>query len=123
MFEKAAKMKLRFPSSRGNLTVEDLWDFTLKDLNSIAKGLNKKIKSMDEEDFLEDISKEDGVIKLKFDIVLHVLNTKKEENKIKRDITVKKEKKEKILSIIEKKQDASLENMSEEELKKALEEL
>ena len=94
MFEKASKIKLRFPSSKGMLTTEDLWDLNLQQLNSLAKDLNKKVKESAEHDFLEVKSDSDTITKLQFDIVIQVLT--------------------------KKKQDAALENLSEEELKKLL---
>lgn len=123
MFEKASRMKIRFLTNKGWLTVEDLWDLSLKDLNTLAKKLNKEIKELEEEDFLEVVNNNDASLKLSFDITLHILNTKKAENEKKREAAARKEKKEKILSIIAKKQDESLENMSEDELRKALEDL
>jgi len=94
MFEKASKIKLRFPSSKGMLTTEDLWDLSLQQLNGLAKDLNKKVKESAEHDFLEVKSDSDTITKLQFDIVIQVLT--------------------------KKKQDAALENLSEEELKKLL---
>jgi hypothetical protein len=123
MFEKASRLKVRFDSTQGLLTVEDLWDVPVTQLNTIAKGLNKKLVEAREEDFLEEESAEDEILKLRFDIVLYVLKTKQAGIKAIRDQTKKKEQKEKILGIIAKKQDDSLENMSEDELKKLLAEL
>lgn len=124
MFDKATRLKLRYPTNKGMITTEDLWDMTLQDLNNTAKTLNKEIKSVEEEDFLEvETTEHDLKIKLSFDIVLHVLNVKKEERKRRQEAATRKAEKEKLLTILAKKQDANLENMSEEELKKKLEEL
>ncbi len=123
MYQKANRLKLRFNSDKGLLLVEDLWDLPLTQLNKIAKTLNKELKTAEEEDFLEDASSEDKITKLRFDIVIDVLNTKKEENKRKNEATERKAKKEKLLDILSKKQDESLENMSEDDLKKAINDL
>ena len=77
MFEKASRLKLRFASTRGGLSVEDLWDLSLANLNGLAKGINKAIKASEEEDFLKEAKKTDTEAKLAFEIVLHILNTKK----------------------------------------------
>lgn len=122
MFEKASREKIRFNSVKGNLTVEDLWDLPLTSLNTLAKGINKKLKMESEEDFLEE-SKKDDVLQLQFDLVIHVIKTRQEENKKAKLKLDNKKKKEKILAILAKKQDDSMEQKSEADLLKELEEL
>ncbi len=123
LFEKATRLKLRFNTNVGMLAVEDLWDLSLPGLNDLAKSLNRDIKESKETDFLKEISTEDTVTKLQFDIVLHVLNTKKSEADERKNAAVRKEKKEKLLAILARKQDSALEDMSEDDIKKMLEEL
>ena len=123
MFEKATRLKLRFQTNVGMLAVEDLWDLSLQGLNGLAKSLNRDIKESEETDFLKEISSENIVTKLQFDIVLHVLNTKKSEADDRKNAAVRKEKKEKLLAILARKQDSALEDMSEDDIKKMLEEL
>lgn len=122
-FEKASRIKLRFKSDKGSLTVEQLWDLTLEELNSIAIALNKTLKDAKEEDFLKTKSVEDTKTKLAFDIVLYILETKKAEMDKKKEDRDKKAKKEKLLEILDKKREDSLHNLSEEELLKKLNEL
>lgn len=123
MFEQATRQKLRISSSFGNLSVEDLWDLPLTKLNDIAKVLKRTLKDSEEDDFLEERSIKGTEDQLRFDIVLHVLNTKKAENKARLDAKEKKEQKNRLLEILARKQDAALENLSEEELLKKLESL
>jgi len=123
MFEKAMRLKLRFETNKGILSTEDLWDLSLNDLNTIAKKLNKKLKLAVEEDFLKKVTKEDERLKLSFDIVIYVLNKKLEEEEKRVDQLKRKAKKDKIMEILAKKQDASLESKSEADLLKELEKL
>lgn len=123
MFEKASRMKLRFMSDRGQLNVEDLWDLSLTKLNGLAKHLNKAIKEMEEEDFLQEAKASDAVTKLKFDIVLHTLNTKKAERDALKDKQAKKVEKEKLLALLQKKEDAEEELMTKEEILKKIDKL
>lgn len=123
MFEEASRMKLRLSTDKGHLSVEDLWDLTLQQLNAIAKSLNKSLKVSAEEDFLEETSNEDANTKLCFDIVRYIMEKMKVEEKDRKEAGTKKAKREKLLGILVKKQDDSLENLSEDELKKMLEEL
>lgn len=44
MFEKASRIKLRYSTNRGVLSVEDLWDLSLEQLDPIAINLNKSLK-------------------------------------------------------------------------------
>lgn len=119
MFEKAIRRKIRFASNKGMLTTEDLWDLSLGSLNNLAKSLNKQIKASEEEDFLATRTVDDD-LKLGFDVVLHVLNTKKAEQEAREAAADKAAKKAKLLEILERKQDSSLEAMSEEEIKAQL---
>lgn len=117
MFEKASRMKLRFSTARGFVSVEDLWDLNLQNLNTLAKGLNKKIKEEEEEDFLKDAKGSSTERKLAFDITLHILNTKKTELDAREAAADKAERKRKLLEVLARKQDASLDGLSEEEIK------
>lgn len=123
MFEKASRLKLRFNSVKGSLDIEDLWELNLQALNQLAKRYSKIIKESNEEDFLEDLSKEDEILILKFDIVLHILKTKKTELEEAKNSNLRKQEREKILNVLSKKADDALENLSEAALKKKLEEL
>lgn len=123
MFEKASRLGLRIKTSVGGVTVEDLWDLHLTSLNEIAKGLNKALKEKAEEDFLSDTPKEDETLRLKFDIVLHILNTKKAEAEERANEAKKAADKEFLLKLLEKKRIEGMENMSEEDLLEKIKEL
>ena len=123
MFEKASQIKLRINTTKGYLAVENLWDLSLKDLNILAKSLNRKLKELEEEDFLEDINNENDLIKLQFNIVYHILKEKKKADDNRRIEAELKVQREKILGILAKKQDSTLENLSEKELIKKLKDL
>lgn len=123
MYKSASRIDLKIPSTKGNLNVNDLWNLTLQQLNVIAKDLKKQLKETSEEDFLNEKSNEDEILNLRFKIVLDVLETKKKE---KQDAEVKATNKaevNKLLEIIEKKQNESLNNLSLEELLKKVKEL
>lgn len=123
LFEKATRDKIRIPSSKGALTAEDLWDLPLTQLNSLAKIAYRKVQISDEIDFLNDKTKEDEEAKLTLDLILYILDTKKDEKEQRKKAVELKAQKEKIKEIIVKKQDENLESKSEEELLKLLEEM
>jgi len=60
MFEKAARLKLRF-NFKGILSVEDLWDLSLESLDLIYKNLSAEAKKSKEVSLLE-IKTKEGVL-------------------------------------------------------------
>lgn len=123
MFEKAARLKLRFVSPQGGLTTEDLWDLPLSsmrpnqaNLNNIAKAISRQLKTENEEDFVNPKSGADEALQLALDIVKHVIQVRQAENEAARVLADRKEKKAKLLDLIAKKQDQALEGKPLEEL-------
>lgn len=128
MFEKASKLKLRFSTTRGAITTEDLWDLPLTSANGvsldgIAKALNKQVKESEEESFVVAKSNKSSILELQFEIVKHIINVRLDENARRKDLAAAKAQKEKILSVIEAKQDEELLGKSLDELKKLAEAL
>lgn len=117
MFEKATRLKLRF-NFRGLIGVEELWDLDEKQLNSIFKELNAKLKSQSEESLLDQKTDEDKILELKVSIIRYIVKVKLEERKNRENEALKEANKQKILNIIAKKQDEALENKSIDELMK-----
>lgn len=126
-FEKASRLKLRFETAKGELWVEDLWDLPLRgngtSLNSLAKNLNRKLKDEGEEDFVSPSTRANEVLGLQFDLVKHVIEIRLAEAEAAAQVREKKEKKQKLLEIISRKQDAALEQTPVEDLEKMLAEL
>ena len=123
MFEKASRLKLRFKTSVGLITVEDLWDLSLQQLDSLAKSLNKQVKEDAEESFITVKSKANTVLELSFEIVKHVIKVKLEEAEAKKNAAEKKAKKAQLMELISQKQNEALSAKSIEELKAELESL
>jgi len=122
MFEKASRLKLRF-SHKGLCTVEDLWDLPLTQLDTIFKGLNARAKAQKEESLLNEKTQEDEILDLQIAIVRHVVTVRLAERKTREDEVERAAKKQKLLGIIAEKQDASLKDMSVEDLTKLVNEL
>jgi hypothetical protein len=119
IFEYAVRNKVRFPF-RGLISVEDLWDLSLANLDSIYKSLNKQAKQSDEESLLSTKTNVDTELEIKINIVKHIVSTKLEERKARENETMKKIQKQKIMSAIAAKEDEVLQNSSIEDLKKML---
>lgn len=129
MYKEATRLKLRFPSNRGELTVEQLWDLNLNSLKNIVKSMydaKKKFTKIDDElSFLEGVenSEEQKLAELRYDIVKDIYTTKANENKEALSTAEKKAKKQQLLEIMQKKREQKFENMSEEELQKEIDSL
>ena len=94
MFEIATRKKLRF-NFKGLKSVEELWDLSLTDLDSIFKGLNSEFKKSQEESLLDTKSEEDKLVELKIQIIKYIVNVKKkkkQQNKVQKKMQPKNNK-------------------------------
>lgn len=119
MYKKATKEKLRFQTKVGLVPVEKLWELSLEDLDKLAISLEKKCKSSSKS-FLDTKTEEDKTSKLRFEIVLDVLNTKLEEVKAQQEAVAKKRFNQKVMEAISEKKESELKNKSVEELEAML---
>lgn len=126
MFEKASREKIRFDSSKGLLSVEDLWDLPLTSakspsLDGIARSLHQKLKSGDDVSFVEKTVKPNSIETLKFEIVKHIIDVRLAENEAKLVSDATKGKKQILLAAIAQKELEALTGGSLEDLKKMVE--
>ena len=119
IFEEATKEKYRFPF-KGMISVEDLWDLKLQDLDSVFKTLNKQKKQNDEESLLQVKTAEDQELENKIQIVKYIVKFKQEEIEERLQAKDKKEYNQKLLELIERKQNEELAGKSIEELQAML---
>lgn len=120
MFKEASKLKLRFHTTKGPLTTEQLWDLSLKELDNLAVTLEEIHNKSKRKSFLERTSDEDKAAKLGFDIVLDILNTKVEAEQAAKEARETKEHNNKIITLIAEKRDESLKGKTVEELEAML---
>lgn len=122
-FEKASRLKLRFDTAVGQISVEDLWELPLTSemrvsLDGIARSLHKQLQDATVS-FVEPKSS-DETDQLRFDIVKHVIDTKlaeRDKAKLERERAAKKQR---ILEIMAAKDDEGLKGMTREELEAEL---
>ena len=119
LFKIAAKRKYRW-NFKGSISVEDLFDLDVRDLDTIYKNLNKEKKVTSEESLLNTISKEDKVLENKIEIIKVIVNDKLVEAEKNRRIADQKLKNQRILEIMADKEDAALKDKSIDELKAML---
>lgn len=120
-FKQASKERLRIQTARGALSAEQLWDLSLEDLDALAVTLETDYKlASGKKSFIHKSTEKDKTAKLKFDIVLEILNTKMEDNEAARAVKENKEHNQKILSLIADKQDETLKGKSIKQLEAML---
>ena len=122
IFEFASRNKVRFPF-KGMISVEDLWDLSLTNLDSIYKTLNKQVKQSEEESLLSTKASVDTELEVQIAIVKHIVSVKLAEKEAAEKASIKKAQKQKIMSIIATKENEALQNSSIDDLKKMLDEL
>jgi hypothetical protein len=122
MFEYATRNKVRFPF-KGMISVEDLWDLSLANLDSIYKTLNKQVKQSEEESLLSEKTGVDEELEVQIAIVKYIVSIKLAEKEAAEKAAEKKAKKQKLMSIIAAKENEELQNASMEDLRKMLDEL
>lgn len=122
IFELATRNKYRFPY-KGMISVEDMWDLPMTELDKIFKILNKQVKTVQEESLLKTKTKEDEVVENMIKIVRHIVAVKQEEANDRLKEKERKAQKQRIMEIMADKQDEELKGKSMDELQKMLDEL
>lgn len=132
MFEQASRLKLRFATTRGEVTVEDLWDLPLTStvarpsLDAIALALHVEIRNtLEVASFVaQPVPNAAGdTLRLKFEIVKHVIAVRIKERDELRAAADRKEKKQRLLELIARKEDEALGSKSVDELRQMVESL
>ena len=122
IFEAASKNKYRYPY-KGMITTEDLWDLTQAQLDVIYKALNKGVSEAQVSSLMCKVTEVDAELLNKIEIVKYIFNAKEAEAEARKNDAAKHAKKQRILDILAQKQEDALNNMSEDELKKMLDDL
>lgn len=122
-FELASRCKTRFVCNKGRLSVEDLWDLRLDDLDNIFKALNRQAKAAQEESLLGPKTRESSELDLQITIVKHIVMVKLMEIAEKESLTRKKAQRDQILKVLADKQNESLASKTIEQLTEMLDKL
>lgn len=123
IFERAARAKLRYPSSVGDLTTEQVWDLPLTakgdrpDLDRVARTIHTELKSLEEGSFVNvvpDPRKTD--MELRLEIVKHVIAAKIEAQESAKKAAETAERKRKLLAALASKEEQALAGMTKEQI-------
>lgn len=123
IFERATRAGLRFPSTVGDLTTEQLWQLPLKtrsnkpDLDSTARVIYQELKGIDETSFVDDRpDPRRDELELMLEIIKHVIESKKADAARAEKAAETAERKRKLLDALASKDDQALAGMSREEI-------
>lgn len=119
LFKIATKKAYRF-NYKGLITVEDLWNLSVEELDKIYKSLKKQQKNNTEESLLQTVSTEDKELQNKIDIIKTIVNDKLIARDKAQKAAERKAQNQRILEIMADKQDAALKEKSLEELQAML---
>ena len=122
LFEMATRNKMRFPSTKGGLSVEYLWDLSEKDLDVVYKNLKSQEAKSSEESLLDDANV-DPNLTAAIGIVRYIFTTKRKEKLAEKERINKKLTQKKYIDALSKKQDEAIEKMSEAELRAMIDSL
>lgn len=119
LFKVAVKKKYRF-NYRGLISVEDLWDLSVEDLDKIFKSLKSQQRNASEESLLQAVSKEDKELNNKIEIIKIIVADKLAASDRTKKAAAQRMQNQRILEIMADKQDAALKEKSIEELQAML---
>ena len=123
MYKKALRTKLRFSTTKGKLTTEDLFDLSLVDLNNLAIALDKKLSETPRKSFISDIAPDTQEDELRFNIVKDILTLKLVERNAAQNAKAKAAEQAQLMEILHRKKNEALENLSVAEIEAKLAEL
>lgn len=125
-FIKASKEQLRFQTSKGFLSVEDLWTLKLVDLDRLAVSIHASLADASVS-FLENPntkeSKETELQKLRLEVVKIVIESKQTENRALLAKGKSEAQKEFLKDLLNKKKLEEMDSLSVEEIEKRLAEV
>jgi hypothetical protein len=112
IYKRAAFQNLLIETPKGKLTVYQTTGLSVEDLDTAAVAFHKQTEALSETTFLTTKSTEDRTLKLKFDIVLDILETKVASQETAAKSAATKAYNKKIDTLIAAKQDEEMSNLS-----------
>jgi hypothetical protein len=133
-FEKAMSVKLRFESSQGLLTTEDVAHLPLEvnererqqnkaSLDSISRPVLAAIRANGEVSLIVKKSEADDLLQLKLDIIKFYIARKQDAEKAKVERQEKKAERERLLALKADKKDEAMKQLTPEQIDARLKEI
>jgi uncharacterized cupredoxin-like copper-binding protein len=118
MYKQASIIALRFNTSKGSLSVEQLWQLSQTEKATCLKNLKKLLKKTDDDElsFLDNNIVVDATEQLRFDILKDIYLTQKEINENQAKAKEAKEHNEKIYAEMARRKETKITTVSDQEL-------
>lgn len=129
LFLRATREKFRFPSTKGDLNIEQVWDLPLQSakgdsLDTVAKTINAQLKNVSEESFVSVASNpQRGVLQAKLDVVKDIITFRIAENEKRKAAAQRANDKQFLLDLLERKRADQMGELSVEEIERRLRDL
>jgi uncharacterized HAD superfamily protein len=126
IYKEATRRKLRFATNKGPLSSDDLWDLSLKSLDALAVDIDGRVTAgrktfLADEDVKQTAASQEDALRLS--ILKDVIETRQAETKAAREATTKRSQIEFFETLLQQKLTQSLNELSEEEIRKRIAEL
>ena len=115
IFEKAVRIKLRVESKRGLLTVEDLWDLKVEELDTLYRDFKREARNAEEESLINPVNVDERLT-LKIEVLKHIVTVKLEEREAASKRAETNRKKAELLELIKSKENSAMAEKSLDEL-------
>ena len=122
LFIEATKRHIRF-QFKGSLTVEQLWELTPEELNSMYQKLRAEQKKETEDTLLTTTESKDENLDISIEIIKYIVKDKLDERERQQKAKEIKEQKQKLLAVLAQKEDAALNEKSIDEIRAMIENL
>lgn len=106
VFLRASREKFRFPSPKGELTTEQLWDLPLQsktgcDLDTVARNISRQLKAQTEESFVTTSNNSLAeTLQAQLTLVVFIIETKKKEAADAQTASTRRAERAKLLEIL-----------------------
>lgn len=125
IFEQATRKRIRFTTTLGQLNVEDVWQLPLisnkgVNLDNLAMQLQEECAEKCRTSFVQKAETKDEDAQLRFDIVLHIINVKLDEQEEAQKAADRRAHQQRIMALIERKELEQFDQKSLDELREEL---
>lgn len=118
LFEVATRKKLRFACRKGTVSVEELWEMSMKELDEVYSELASTVEEKKSKSLMAAKDSKDEETEMKMNIVKYIFEVKNAELEERKTLADKKNQVAVIEAAIARKKQEEIDSMSLEDLEK-----